>query len=378
MKKLVFLFLAALWCGRTHVLAFGAEGHALVGAIADARLAGTPAGSKVTELLDGLSLARAAVIPDEIKGWDKHGAGAPGGFYLPEHPAIEKQLREFWLANPPSPSPRSKDDSDPVPSHHWFHYTNIPLRGHTRYDQGKQGRSKWDIVHMISYCQDVLAGRVPEDNPRKITKAVSIILLAHYVGDLHQPLHVGAEFFDRQGRPVDPDAFGVHDALESQGGNTLFLILKQPADPANPQKRVTLHGYWDRFAPMAAIARVGAEIVRENPGRAAEFLPAEIAAQLVAAEPADWNLAAGKDPSHWAELWATAILPVAREAHDRLHYSGVRPSEDRGVTLASGFAREKSMPDGKSYVEWSGEVIAGQIAKGGWRLAALLEKSLSE
>lgn len=376
MKKLVIVFLAVLFCGRSETFAFGAEGHALVGAIADARLAGTPSGPKVTAILDGLTLSRAAVIPDEIKGWDKHGADAPGGFYLPDHPGIEKQLREFWKANPPPVTPRSEDDSDPAPSHHWFHYTNIPLLGPGRYDQGKHGRSKWDIVQMIRYCQDVLSGRVAEDNPRKITKAVAIILLAHYVGDLHQPLHVGAEFFDREGRPVDPDAPGVEGALSSQGGNTLFLLLKEPVDPANPNKRVTLHGYWDGFAVKAAIERVGAEILRENPDHAPEFLPPEIAARMVGQEPAGWNAMAAGDPARWAETWANEILPVAREAHARLEYSGIQPREDRGVTLASGFAREKSMQDGRGYADWSGEVIAREIAKGGWRLAALLEKAL--
>ncbi len=376
MKKLVLVFLVVLFFSRSVGFAYGAEGHALVGAIADARLAGRPTGPKVTALLDGLSLSRAAVLPDEIKAWDKYGADAPGGFHLPGHPGIEKQLREFWKANPPAQTPRSEDDSDAVPSHHWFHYTNIPLMGHTRYDQGKVGRSKWDLVRMIAYCQDVLAERVPAENPRKITKAVAIILLAHFVGDLHQPLHVGAEFFDRQGNPVDPDALGVQEPVTNQGGNTFFLILQEAVDPTNPHKRITLHGFWDGSAATAAIARIGGEIIRENPGRSTEFLPSEIAAQLVGKEPPGWNAMVGKDPEAWAEIWANEILPIARQAHARLEYFGVQCREDRGVVVASGFAREKSLPDNPSYVDWAGEVVAGQIAKGGWRLAALLENAL--
>ena len=84
------------------------------------------------------------------------------------------------------------------------------------YASGKVGRSQWDIVHMISYCVAVLRGEIPEENPRKITKAVAIILLAHYVGDIHQPLHVGAQYFDQSGRPVNPDL--GKPALEDQGG----------------------------------------------------------------------------------------------------------------------------------------------------------------
>jgi hypothetical protein len=50
-----------------------------------------------------------------------------------------------------------------------------------------------------------VAGANPEQNERKITKPVALILLAHYVADIHQPLHVGAAYFDAQGRATDPD-----------------------------------------------------------------------------------------------------------------------------------------------------------------------------
>ena len=66
------------------------------------------------------------------------------------------------------------------------------------------GRSQWDIVHMITYCVNVLTGATPEDNARKITKPIAMILLAHFVGDIHQPLHVGAEYFNA-GKAINPD-----------------------------------------------------------------------------------------------------------------------------------------------------------------------------
>jgi S1/P1 Nuclease. len=372
MKKLVVLLFVVLLGSRSLSFAFGFEGHALVGAIAEARLTGTPTAARVSELLGGMSLSRAATLPDELKSLDKHGTKVPGIFVLPENPALERQLKEFWEANPPAKTLRSKDDSDPVPAHHWFHYTDIPLP-HTSYRQGKHGRSRWDVVQMIPYCLGVLEGRIPEDNPRRITKPVAVVLLAHYVGDLHQPLHVGAEYFDLEGRPVDPEV--VPDALEDQGGNTLFLFLKKPLDPA-PNRRLTLHAFWDRYAASAAIARLGAEIRKENPDHAPYFPPAEIAAHLVRREPAGWNSAENEDPYLWSERWADEILPVAREAHARLHYSRIEPWERGGVTYASGFVREKIMPDEKDYADWAGEVISEQIAKAGWRLAALLQKAL--
>jgi hypothetical protein len=57
------------------ILAYGPLGHEIVGAIADQRLANTPTAAKVYALLDGLNLEKAALIADEIKGWDKKGGG---------------------------------------------------------------------------------------------------------------------------------------------------------------------------------------------------------------------------------------------------------------------------------------------------------------
>ena len=133
---------------------------------------------------------------------------------------IEEQLRTFWTANPPT-----DDHNSAIPSHHWFHYTDVPVMNVVKYRDGKTGRSQWDIVHMMRFCVQVLKGEVPEDNPRKITKPVAVILLAHYVGDVHQPLHVGAEYFAANGNKTDPDRSG-QAALEDQGGNSILLELQ--------------------------------------------------------------------------------------------------------------------------------------------------------
>src|SRR5213596_4422395 len=162
---------------RASTLAYGPLGHEIVGAIADERLANTPTAAKIRALLDGLTLEKAAVIADEIKGWDRKGADDPRSFHYSAHRNIDRQLRDFWRANPP---PRSGVNPG-APSHHWFHYTDVPVVPAQRYRDGHAGRSKWDIVHMIPFCVQILQGRVPEQNERKITKAVALILLAHYV-----------------------------------------------------------------------------------------------------------------------------------------------------------------------------------------------------
>ncbi len=110
-----------------------------MGAIADERLANTPTGAKIRTLLDGFTLQKAAVIPDEIKGWDKKGADDPEIFHYSSRPRIDAQLRDFWKANPPT-----YDRTSPIPSHYWFHYTDVPVLNGQKYADGKAGRWQWD------------------------------------------------------------------------------------------------------------------------------------------------------------------------------------------------------------------------------------------
>src|SRR6266404_3183072 len=227
------------------LLAYGPTGHEIVGGIADKLVVNTLAGEKIYTLTDGITLERASVIADEIKAWDKNGVDDPNAFsHYPEHAKIDKQLRDFWRGNPPT-----QDSKSHAPSHHWFHYTDVPILNAQKYADGKTGRSQWDVVHMISYCVDVLRGEIPEDNPRKITRPVAVILLAHYVGDIHQPLHVGAEYFNQAGQAVDPDR--NQPGIEDEGGNTFMLRLTRGTPEGMAHRGLKLRAFWnyDTFMP---------------------------------------------------------------------------------------------------------------------------------
>src|SRR5439155_21490099 len=134
----------------TAARAYGPLGHEIVGGIADERLANTPTATKVRALLDGLTLERAAVIADEIKGWDKKGVDDPRSFHFSANWKIDRQLREFWRANQPT-----HEINSAAPSHHWFHYTDVPVVPPQAYREGASGRCKWDIVYMTTYCVPV-------------------------------------------------------------------------------------------------------------------------------------------------------------------------------------------------------------------------------
>jgi S1/P1 Nuclease len=349
------------------IRAYGPEGHHIVGAIADERLANTPAGKKVAQLIDGMTLREAAQVPDTIKGWDKKGADDPqNAKYFSSRPRIAAQLREFWKANQPMHNPNS-----PMPSHLWFHYTDAPVEA-VKYAAGKTGRSQWDIVHMIPYCVAVIRGEIPENNPRKITKAVAVILVAHYVGDIHQPLHVGAQYFDQGGRRVNPDL--GKPALEDQGGNSISLEVSG----GNSGKLSKLHGFWDNDPVLALFPGNLDAMEKEARRKQMDLVEKDLVHKLATQEPKDWRMPASLALKDYAEAWADEILPVAREAHERLTFQEMTAKvQDDGSTIAAGSAHEKPMPDHLSYRAWSATIVRAELHKAGWRLADLLEKAVT-
>ncbi|MEY2512524.1 MAG: hypothetical protein QOE26_3287 [Verrucomicrobiota bacterium] len=361
------IVISAVFCVNL-AFGYGPVGHEIVGGIADQKLAHTPAGEKVATLLDGITLEKASTIPDEIRGWDKNGPDDPAAIHYPAYPRIDAQLRDYWHANPPT-----KDLNSPTPSHHWFHYTDVPIVGAEKYGDGTVGRSKWDIVHMIPYCIAVLKGKEPEDNARKITKPIAVILLAHFVGDIHQPLHVGAEFFDKEGHPINPGK--APGSLEDQGGNTLTLNLTSGGTELARHSK--FHGFWDSETVMANLPPMPETLSKEERHAKIEAAKKDLIQGFLAQEPKDWRVASSVALKDYAETWANEVLPVAREAHQRLQYKDIAAKRmDDGSVVAAGIAEEKKTADGVSYYDWSGRVVRAELHEAGWRLADLLEQAL--
>jgi hypothetical protein len=353
----------------TPLQAYAPLGHEIVGAIADERLANTPTAAKISALIDGISLEKAAVIADEIKGWDKKGVDDRKAFHYSAHPKIDRQLRDFWRANQPT-----HDSNSAMPSHHWFHYTDVPVVQVEKYAEGTAGRSKWDVVHMIPYCIDVLQRRLPETNERRITSPVAIILLAHYVADIHQPLHVGAEYFDAQGQVADPDK--AKPSLADEGGNTFTLELSDEPPRGRGIRKKTLHGFWDYDAVNALFPEVPNTLRKGELQEQIEPLKKQLAHEMATHEPRNWRMPSNLEIRKYAEAWADEILPVAREAHERLQLTNVHPLQEEDRVVAAGEAQEKAAPDHMAYRTWAANVVREELHKAGWRLADLLEKAL--
>lgn len=370
--KRFLLSLFVLSATLPRLFAYGPEGHQLVGAIADRLLAGSPTRAKVSQLIDGYTLREVAIIPDTIKQWDKKGVDDPmGQDYFSSHPKIAEQLRAFWKANPPA-----SDENSATPSHRWFHYTDVPLADPLeKYGSGKTGRNRWDIVHMMRYCLDVLKGTEPENNARGITKPIAVILLAHLAGDIHQPLHVGAQYFTVLGRPANPDESGR--TYPDEGGNSLRLQLNG-LPPPNASKHPKLHSFWDSETVYANLPELPPTMPKAERRAKMDAAETSLVDRLAAQPPQHWQLSPDVALKDYPEAWANDILPIARQAHLRLQFQHVQPKLDHASLIADGDAVERAMPDGLSYRKWSAQVVLNEIHLAGWRLADLLKQALAE
>ena len=157
-------------------------------------------------------------------------------------------------------------------------------------------------------------------------------------------------------------------------GNTILLDVSGGVS----DKRPKLHSFWDGD-PVKALFPGGLEAA-EKDERKWQMSAAEqnLVRTFSTQEPKGWRMPANLALKDYAEAWANEILPIARQAHDRLFFQEMTTKvQDDGATIATGSAREKPMPDRLSYRAWSANIVRDEIPKAGWRLADLLEKALA-
>lgn len=337
-------------------LAWGSDGHAIVGALAARLIEGSHAQTEVEALLlPGETLALAANWLDCAKG---SLCGAP----TPE-------MIAYTLANP---------------KHGQYHYTDIPFQ-RAHYRDGMVGAAADDIVRTLRQAIKVLQNvDMDKENtggealtPHHFTPRQALMLVAHLVGDIHQPLHVGASYVDRNGKSVMParrsDIDGV-TLFDTHGGNSFLLdeaSLAKPgassgAVPASvarrPAKR-SFHAYWDINTVDHAMRRAHATT------------PAQFADGVIVSLPAlpegypGHRGAVGSDPANWPAQWADDSLRVAK-----LAYAGVRPGRHGAQVGRNGEVIDVwmlTLP--LDYPLTSAMLARQQLARAGYRLAALLQ-----
>lgn len=337
-----------------NALAWGNDGHRAVGAIADQLLKGSAAQAKIAALLlPGETLELIANWPDCVKGT----------YCGPQSP----EMLAYVAANP---------------KHSEYHYTDIPFQN-AHYHDGATGSAGDDIVQTLKQAISVLQGKLDAaSNPHRFTPRQALILITHLVGDIHQPLHVGAAYVAKDGRFVVPETQAQIDGLaifDARGGNNLLLddaqitalsdavipaalpleegavqaaAVKPAAYPKSPTK--PLHSYWDSTVVDYAMRRLSTRT------------PRQFAQTVIASQPE--VPANSGDPVTWPYQWADASLAASKIA-----YAGV----------VAGPATQQTSRKGEPYYVWaltvpgdypvpSSALARTQLINGGYHLAAVL------
>lgn len=318
---LAFFFSAApawSWSGK---------GHRIVGAIADEVLKKSPTTkAKVKEILGGETLATVSIWADCAKGFT----------YCHRAPSHEEQVYA------------SKN-----PEHHNFHYADIPYQ-ESAYVDASAGSAKYDAVHVIRYAVAVLRGNAPANDSINLTQREALWVLAHVVGDIHQPLHVAALYYDKDCHDVvDPNIvgagmpnFGIGTSVsETTGGNDLTKGSNN------------LHHYWDDNFVDKAMKSVGF-----TANATAKFVT-----YVVKHPPQNWQTSG--DPETWSAKWASEIMPTSRFAYEGVRLGQAKHPDEVQPTRLKCTAEVTFEPN---YESDAAKVALRQVGKAGFRLAALL------
>lgn len=293
----------------TTAVAFGDSGHRIVGTLAELQLRGSRAADEVKRILrPGESLADAAVWPDQIKD----------ALYQDEDTEI------FRLNHP---------------GHDTYHYANLAFQD-DRYTQETLGARPMDIVQIARECIRVL-----RTGKGAFTRREALRYLAHTIGDMHQPLHVGNAFVTAR----VPLAFVVPSGpagwRSTLGGNLLVY---------GPENRFNMHSYWDSHAVNITM---GQDDVPRFAARLLKELPPQ----------ASWR--PNGDADTWPAQIATEGLARAKELHRGLRLiEQIGPDDQRKTTPFRWIVEQPS-----GYDDRARPIMRQQLSLGGYRLAEVLK-----
>jgi hypothetical protein len=311
--------------------AWGADGHQVVGSIAD-QLLNPRAKAEVNRIL-GFELRAAGPWADCVRSVVKNSDGT--------FTYVRSNVPEFHIPCIPFETPEETRRMEGYAARNWnacvyqdgkkgcqdtYHFADVAVQ-HNRYDRAFAGTSNHDIVSAINAAILVLKDQ-PAPSPLSIRdKKEALFLLAHFLGDLHQPLHVGAVYLDANGQLLNPDQSGSVDPnTETAGGNFIFDQGKK------------LHSEWDAIPAdlgnsADAIMVAKARTVTDTPGPVENF----------------------------AVTWASDTVRASHSA-----FAGMTFTRTGNQHWLAHF------DDATRYLENQDRLKRAQLAKGGARLAQLL------
>jgi S1/P1 Nuclease len=308
--------------------AWGPEGHQVIGSIAD-QLLTDQAKQQVAKIL-GFELRVASTWPDCARSVVRN---TDGSFEYVVNPRFEAPCTPFAST---AERGRIMDyvsrnwsnctyEDKPTNCHKAFHFADVAIQ-HDNYDRKYVGTSDHDVVSAINAAILVLQDK-PAPFPFSIKdKKEALFMLAHFVGDLHQPLHVGAIYLDAAGRPVNPDDGTFDKNSATAGGNFIS------------ESHGNLHAEWDAIPKKFGTSSDQTMVTK------AREVPRTVGSL-----------------DDWAATWASDTVVAAHSAFSGLSFTG-----------AGAHKWAVQFDDHKAYVRAENQLKEKQLAKGGARLAELL------
>ena len=315
--------------------AWGPAGHQTVGAIADQLIKGSHAASQVQKIQQS-NLRTASVWADcarSVSLLKGHWTYVPDPKYqatcgLYETPASEALMVDFVQRNASfcgfmAGHARCR--------HEAYHFTDISV-GQPGYSPQLPGAAPNDLVQAIGAALTVLQGGKSPAPFNIANRREALRLLTHYIGDLHQPLHVGSVYLDDAGRPVTPATAQDAKDHSTAGGNTILLGSSK------------LHELWDSVpTKLSAALQAGAGVA------GARQVP-----------PSSGPMA------QWPTAWANESLAASAQAFQGLHISA------KTAAKPGSSASWPATSDEPGYRLARENLQQAQLVKAGARLAQIL------
>ncbi|HET7086981.1 MAG TPA: S1/P1 nuclease [Rhizomicrobium sp.] len=290
--KRLCCILALLVSCETPAVAWGPQGHMLVGSLATDLL--TSNARKHVKSILGYSLATAAKWPDCVRSVVRH---TDGTFEYVVNPQYQPPCDAFM--KPKSEVRRMEDyasrnwdncDGDGGSCAATYHFADIPIDLNS-YGANEIGAADHDVVHAIQAATAVLQDQAAPAPFSIKDKKEALLLIAHFVGDIHQPLHVGSIYLTSNGTPANPSDAAEAKSEFTRGGN--FICLKT----------TNLHSEWDAIPATWDVDKI-------SKTRRAKFLSS---AQAVPKSTGPLQV--------WPETWATDSIGAAKTAFTGLSFS---------------------------------------------------------
>lgn len=293
---------------------WGAEGHRAVALVAEQNLS-PEARSHVAAILGSDDMASIASWMDELRS-------------------------AYFHTGPLGSDPEALKFNAEFPHNNEWHYVDLPL-GTPAYDTDSPFANGHNVVHMIGEAVSVLEG----GGDKRITKREALCMIVHFVGDLHQPLHVGNGFFEvgADGSvTLVSDPAAAKGLPNDKGGN---------ADFYGPDRFDELHAYWDTNLPDKVAGSKDASVI------------ASLLEKKVSQDGQGWKSAG--DYHHWAEAWATESVAAARTAYSGIVFGAETPDPKGGI-------KSIKITFPPHYDEVCVPIATERLAKAGYHLAELL------